>query len=374
LALAVEAGPLDPPEDCGQGVEGFAGVTEGLLIANRIQRAGGVIDLIAMDEPYYFGHFYDGTNACFLTDEQIALGVDQFVQEMRVIFPEIIIGDTEPLSGPAGASEYQGWLVAFKAVTGYDLAFLHMDIDWSRQSWPEEVLSIAEFGQERGIPIGIIYTGNFQDSSDEIWISIAGERIKRYELEAGGQPDQVLFQSWNDKPDHALPESEPYSFTGLIQRYFKDKAGLGFRGEGRGANLAFKKKARFSKALPGYSGDLAVDGDPGTWWSSGDFPPQWIEIDLESGRNILSIRLIPSQSPPGFTVHRIRGRGPEFGDPYITLHTFEGVTDENTVLSFSPEQPWQGIRYIRIETLQSPSWVAWREIELIDAGDENPIQ
>jgi hypothetical protein len=37
------------------------------------------------------------------------------------------------------------------------------------------------------------------------------------------------------------------------------------------------------------------------------------------------------------------------------------------VLSFSPSEPWEGIRRIQIETVASPSWVAWREIEVIAA-------
>ncbi|MEO8208697.1 MAG: hypothetical protein ABI598_06650, partial [Chloroflexota bacterium] len=37
MALAVEVGPLDPPADCGIGVESFAGVAEGRRIAERIR-------------------------------------------------------------------------------------------------------------------------------------------------------------------------------------------------------------------------------------------------------------------------------------------------------------------------------------------------
>jgi hypothetical protein len=368
LALAVEAGPIDPPGDCGQAVEGFAGIEEGRQIARRIQKAGGVIDLIAMDEPYYYGHFYDGPNACRWTDTRIAGEVGKFIQAMRLVFPNIIIGDTEPLAGAAGAAEYQAWLVSFKAVNGYDLDFLHMDIDWSRPTWSGEVKELEAFGVERGIPVGIIYTGNFQDNSDESWLSIAGERVKRHEQEDGGNPAHVLFQSWHDKPDFTLPEDETYTFSGFVRTYFEDKFSLGFRTEGKGANLAFQKAVRYSAALPGYTGELAVDGDPGTLWNSGQDPVQWIEIDLGAVYNIQSIRLIISQYPAGMTVHRVRARGPNPEDPYVTLHSFEGVTSEENPLFFAPEAPWQGLRYIRIETLQSPSWVAWREVEIVDAG------
>jgi hypothetical protein len=38
------------------------------------------------------------------------------------------------------------------------------------------------------------------------------------------------------------------------------------------------------------------------------------------------------------------------------------------VLSYTPPQRLTGIQVIRIETVSSPSWVAWREIGIIDAG------
>ncbi len=369
LALAVEAGPSPPPADCGQGVESFAGIPESRKIADRIKAAGGTIDLIAMDEPYFFGHFYDGPNACHFSAEKIAQGVGEYIQFMRGEFPDVIIGDTEPISGPAGAPEYQAWLDIFRQVNGYDPAFLHLDVDWSRSTWPQEVKSIEDYGRGLGIPIGIIYTGNFQDQTDEAWLSIAGERVKRYELQTGGKPDQVLFQSWNDKPDHVLPESDPYTFTGFIKTYFEDKAGLGFRTQGQGANLAFNQSARASASEGIHPAEQAVDGDPGTWWSAGNGPPQWIEIDLGAPMDIQEIHLIPSQYPEGKTVHRVRGKGPGTGGVFVVLYTFEGPTQDSQVLSYKPPEPWKGIQVIRIETTASPSWVAWREIELIDAGE-----
>ena len=368
LALAVEAGPLSATGSCGQGVEGFAGLEEGRRIAARIRNAGGTIDLIALDEPYFFAHFYDGPNACRWQAEAIAAEVDGYVRGMQALIPGVRIGDTEPLAGAATAAAYQDWLDTFRAVAGYDLAFLHMDIDWSRPDWPAEVLSIEEFGRERGIPVGLIYTGNFQDSSDEAWLSIAGERVKRYELEAGGRPAHVLFQSWNDQPDHTLPETEPYTFTGFIRSYLEDRAALGFRTGGRGANLAFGKPARASALIEGYGPDRAVDGDAGTWWSAGDIAPQWIEIDLGEDYDVHEIRLVPSQSPAGDTVHRVLGRGAGTDGAFVLLHTFEGSTADSVVQHYAPAEAWQGLRTIRIETLESPSWIAWREIEIVAAG------
>ena len=34
------------------------------------------------------------------------------------------------------------------------------------------------------------------------------------------------------------------------------------------------------------------------------------------------------------------------------------------MLEFTPDAPWQDLVAMRIETRESPSWVAWREIEV----------
>lgn len=367
LGLAVEAGPLDPPAECGQGIEGFAGTDEGRLIARRILNAGGRLDLIALDEPLFFASIYDGPQACHWDPEQVAAEVGEFIAVMRAFFPDLVVGDTEPLAHTSTPRTYTGWLETFRRVNGYDLAFLHMDIDWGRPTWPGEVKTIEDFGRQFGVPVGIIYAGNFQDAIDEAWLSIAGERVLRYEDQTGGRPEHVLFQSWNDKPDAALPDGEPYTFTGFVRTYFEDRAALGLRREGPGANLAYQKTARVTSAVGDQGGALAVDGDPGTSWNSGGGPLQWIQIDLGKDYDIAEIRLTVAQSPAGDTTHVVYGRGAGTSGDQVELHVFRGPTADSDVLVFTPDEPLRGIRTIRIETTFTPSWVAWREIEVIGA-------
>ena len=38
---------------------------------------------------------------------------------------------------------------------------------------------------------------------------------------------------------------------------------------------------------------------------------------------------------------------------------------EGQVLEYTAPQPWQGIRFVRIETTSSPSWVSWHEVQVI---------
>lgn len=368
MALAIEAGPLNPPANCGQGVESFAGVAEGLRLADRIRDAGGRIDLLALDEPYYFAHVYDGPNACHWTDEQVAQGVDTYIQALKEVFPDIVVGDTEPFPPPTTPEMYRDWLLTFRRVSGYDLAFLHMDLDWSNSDWSQQALKMEDYGRSLGIPIGIIYFGNSADPDDATWVAIAGQRIVKHQIQDGGKPDQILFQSWEDHPDLVLPETDPMTFTGLIRTYATAPDQLGFRAQGPGGNLALGKAVRVSAVEPGHPGSDAVDGDTGTHWSAGDGPPQWIEIDLGATYNLAEIRLTASQFPAGRSVHRVMGKGSGTGGEFVLLHTFDGPTEDGQRLIFKPDAPWEGIQVIRIMTDVSPSWVAWHEIQVIGVG------
>jgi hypothetical protein len=133
------------------------------------------------------------------------------------------------------------------------------------------------------------------------------------------------------------------------------------------ANLAFGKPVKASAVYgPLFSGGQAVDLSQHTQWNAGDGPPQWIEIDLQKPSAISAVRLFVAQEPEGLTVHRVLGRS-ESGD-YQLLHEFRGVTREGDVLEYASPQPWEDIRFVRIETTTSPSWVSWHEIQVLAAS------
>jgi len=140
-----------------------------------------------------------------------------------------------------------------------------------------------------------------------------------------------------------------------------------------GQNIAFLKPSKASHFLTTNPPSMALDGKPNTWWSAGDLPPQWIEVDLQTPSVIKKIRLLVSQSPPGETVHRVLGKG-SAGEAYKVLREFRGFTNDNDVLEHAPPTPWNGIRFIRIETVTSPSWVSWREIEVLRGLEEISAQ
>lgn len=128
-------------------------------------------------------------------------------------------------------------------------------------------------------------------------------------------------------------------------------------------DLALGKPTTASDSVAENPPSMAVDRVPGTYWNSGDYAPQWVEIDLGSPQAIGSISLLTAQLPDGDTVHRVLGKA-SAGDPYRLLHTFAGFTADGQWLRRSPVRPWEDIRFLRVQTTASPSWVAWKEIHL----------
>jgi hypothetical protein len=45
-------------------------------------------------------------------------------------------------------------------------------------------------------------------------------------------------------------------------------------------------------------------------------------------------------------------------------HEFNGFTVDGQVLEHKPGTAWTNVRYVRVETNASPSWVSWKEIEV----------
>jgi hypothetical protein len=126
--------------------------------------------------------------------------------------------------------------------------------------------------------------------------------------------------------------------------------------------LSRGKPATASQSQAGNGPQLAFDGDGQNGWISGVDAPQWIQVDLGAPATIARVSLSVSQFPEGPTIHRVWGRGVDGGEQL--LHEFNGFTKEPQWLEYAPPNPWKGIRYLRVETVASPSWPAWHEIRI----------
>lgn len=120
--------------------------------------------------------------------------------------------------------------------------------------------------------------------------------------------------------------------------------------------------ATASASLPDDPPSAAVDGDRETIWNAGDGPEQWIQLDLGQPRSIAGLRLLVAQSPAGPTVHQVWVGASE--SELRLAHEFAESTADGQELAWAPAASEEDVRVMRVLTTESPSWVAWREIEV----------
>ena len=224
IPVAVEMGPLVSDENCGQNTEGFSGAGA-LEAARRLQAAGADVRYVALDEPFFYAHIFDGSNACHWDANKIAAQVRDFRDVWRGVYPAVQIGDIEPVTVGVTAQDYLDFLDAYWLAAGEPFAFLHLDIT-RIPGWPAVALALEQGARLRGVPVGMIYNGYGFESTDSVWLADALALAFQFETQVGANPEHAVFQSWNDKPDFTLPETSPTSFTHLIDGYFRPRTYL----------------------------------------------------------------------------------------------------------------------------------------------------
>ncbi len=229
IALGLEFGPLTP-SGCGDGVEGFVGFALAQA-ARRIRSLGGDLRYLAMDEPFYYGSLYDGPNACHWSPQQVSENAATNLGQLRAEFPEVLVGDIEPvlpLSGaapPEWVDRYAEWVDAFAAATGRPLAFIHADVAWSFLGRQSGVAALGAVAAGKGVPYGVIYNAGLEEA-DRDWLRHTEDHFEDFELHGGRPPEHVVFQSWTPRPTHVLPERSPEAFTFVIDQYFRPRTHL----------------------------------------------------------------------------------------------------------------------------------------------------
>ncbi len=112
--------------------------------------------------------------------------------------------------------------------------------------------------------------------------------------------------------------------------------------------------------------DKAFDGKHDGYWNSGDYAPAWIEADLGDPQPLADILLIPVQDIPGPTTHEIWVSNEPIGNDRTRaklVHSFQGETKNEQPLKFDfPKE--LSARYVQVRTTQSPTWIAWWEVEI----------
>lgn len=230
-----------PP--CGKGVEGYGAPPEAKAVVAKIQKAGGRLAVVSMDEPLWFGHYYDGKNCCHSSIDNIVERTASIVKVYTDAFPDVVVGDTEPFPSisnePRWKADYREWCSKFKTATGYPLSFLQMDFAWGNKALtlgkdhtgpnPDAIKTlareVAEVARENHETVGFMFTGAHSDS-DEEWLKQAKQHINIVQA-SGINPDQAIFITWTKvpgtnelRPARLMPSTDNTTLGGLVHYYY----------------------------------------------------------------------------------------------------------------------------------------------------------
>ncbi len=228
MGIEIEAPALQATATCGSGVEGFIPFggslnTFTLAYLNRLKALGAPAPFIKVDEPFYFGSVVTDPRACQWSVSQVAADIGAYVQLVKTVYPNAVVGDVEPIIAsaytPDVVTAIGQWHDTYKAVTGAPFPFYFADLDFSNPAWPSLVKALEAGARQRGMKFGIIYIGEPTDVSDAQWTAKVVARFETYQGQYGGKPDYVLFQSWEPHPSRCLPESDPTTFSGAVDAY-----------------------------------------------------------------------------------------------------------------------------------------------------------
>lgn len=229
IALGFEAGVLTNDQTCGTNVEGY-GILSTLDQMRRIKQLGGEIEYLAVDEPVWHTMAYPNGPGCYWPVRRTAANAAQNVAAIRAIFPNIKVGLEEnpdvPDFGAAGTVPLMvEFMDAWREYFGEPLAFTVFEVN-GNTDWQTAIPELRKATRARGIPFALFYRGWGNSPSNDDWMTEARLLFERYETRMDAPPESAFFYSWDNYPDHVLPETNPGAFTWLINSYFRDRSSL----------------------------------------------------------------------------------------------------------------------------------------------------
>ncbi len=225
IAFAVELGMLESngPGSCGFGVEGYGNANTVESVAKRVKALGGQIDYVAMDEPVWFGHIVDKLqkttgHGCQYSVPEVADRVAPKIALLRRYFPDIKIGDIEPVSarvpgGPQSIQDILSFEDLLRKKTGSAPVFVHADVAWATPGWQPLMVTLGEGVRAKGMRFGVICDGDPTAGDNEAWVDQALQRCRAVEANPRTRPDDLLAQTWEPLPTKMLPETDAGTLT-----------------------------------------------------------------------------------------------------------------------------------------------------------------
>ena len=216
---------------CGRGVEGISqdqdANRETINIARIWHDAGGSLDYVVMDGPYYYGHYY--AKDCNYSTAEVARRAAATLKGVMTYFPKVKVVDAEgpgTIADDVWLTEMQAWFDAFRNASGRPIDAVALDLHWSdlRQgyTWEGTTRRASMRFHSLGVKTGLfINAENRPGITDAEWM----EANRQHIIEAARGKlglDFVFINEWHGHPQRNLPETDPLAYTSLIDFTFQD--------------------------------------------------------------------------------------------------------------------------------------------------------
>jgi hypothetical protein len=144
---------------------------------------------------------------------------------VREIFPDVKVGDIEPIAPPPPqpadwTDQVLAWTRTWRQVTGEPFDVVRADVAWTGP-WRRELPALKRGLRAEHIKYSLIYDGggDGRTQTDEIWTETAAQRFRTIEADPQMAPEQAVLQTWVRWPTHMLPETQPGTMTNLLLQY-----------------------------------------------------------------------------------------------------------------------------------------------------------
>ena len=161
-------------------------------------------------------------------------------------------------------------------------------------------------------------------------------------------------------PEAQVTQSATVGFTPTVTPQAQPEPGPTKATPPQSQNVALTGEGRSSEGEE--TASLAFDGDLDTNWNAQNFAAQWIAVTLDDLYLVDRIELVVAQAPSGPTSHVLwLGSGSGVRTLFKKLTDIYTEDGQTLTIEISPPRP---VEDLLVHTLESPSWVAWREVRV----------
>jgi hypothetical protein len=224
LKLGMEVGAIKP-----WGQTGAITFAKEKPMWDRIERLGGKIHAVALDEPLVCVRNELKKDDAYAVEETA-----QYIALVRKSFPEVRVGDIEAYPFTSLEDHYK-WIEALQdrlaSLHVRKLDFYRLDVDWisfsvaDKGHW-REVRKLEVYCRQHGLPFSLIYWASGYPglekrglADDATWYTEIMQQGYDYAM-VDGHPDQYVIESWlKDAPSRSLPEDQEFTFTRSVRDF-----------------------------------------------------------------------------------------------------------------------------------------------------------